>query len=352
MRAQVGQDVVAPAGAAGRALKAVHRGKSVRVELGATRVSHCADVLPLGLAAVPGIEPQVADEVLGDAFEVGGRRAEIDRALGAADACDRVRVLIGAVRIIVVADALPLGRAAVPGIEPQLAGGVLRGELQSEAALSKPILRKSLVANGKPISAGHEAMPAVTSCKAASVMLDTKPTHASDAHVAGVRGVLSSLSTSLSSSSSSSPPPPHPPHSTTFKYAPTHVLSGSGVRAVARPQSEAALRTIHMRWSPVKPISAGHEAMPVVMSCNASSVMLDMKPTHVSDAHVAGVRGVLSSSLSSSSSSSSSLPHEENSSPILEYAPSHVLGEAGVRTEVRSHSEAAWSTAPLRWKAE
>ena len=111
----------------GWTLTAAHHGDSVRVHQGAPGTIVGADVLPLGRAAVPGIEPQVADEVLGDAFEVGGHRTKVDRALGAAGACDRVRVLIGAIRIIVVADVLPLGRTAVPGIEPQLADGV-RGE--------------------------------------------------------------------------------------------------------------------------------------------------------------------------------------------------------------------------------
>eukprot|EP00964_Phaeocystis_antarctica_P061790 scaffold36955_cov69-Phaeocystis_antarctica.AAC.4 len=79
-------------------------------------------------------------------------------------------------------------------------------------------------------------MPVETSCKASSVMLDTKPTHASDAHVAGVRGVPS-----LSSSSSSLP---HEDISPILVIAPTHVLSETGVRAVVRPQPEAALRAI------------------------------------------------------------------------------------------------------------
>eukprot|EP00964_Phaeocystis_antarctica_P056463 scaffold33297_cov53-Phaeocystis_antarctica.AAC.2 len=107
-------------------------------------------------------------------------------------------------------------------------------------------------------------------------------------------------------------------------------------------------------------MSAGHEAMPVVMSWKNSSVMLVTMPTHASDAHVAVVRGLsltpssLSVALSSDSARLrprpwlSGSPHEDISSPILEVAPPHVLSENGVRAEVRPHSEAVLSTLILR----
>ena len=59
-------------------------------------------------------------------------------------------------------------------------------------------------------------------------------------------------------------------------------------------------------------------AMPADMSCTVASVMLAMKATHASDAHVSGLRGLLRmpSSLSS--------PHEDIS-PILEIASVHML---------------------------
>ena len=127
-----------------------------------------------------------------------------------------------------------------------------------------------------------------------------------------------------------------------------------------------------------------HKAKPVAMSCRASSVMLNMKPTHASDAHVAGVRGgpspppplppplpllqgaeptadqlwppalsywqqptaVHSDGPSPLFSQVSSpvwafLPHEEDISPILVAAPRHELSDSGVRAEVRPQSEAA-----------
>eukprot|EP00964_Phaeocystis_antarctica_P061791 scaffold36955_cov69-Phaeocystis_antarctica.AAC.5 len=67
-----------------------------------------------------------------------------------------------------------------------------------------------------------------------------KPTHASEAHVAAVRG----LSASSSSSSSSLP---HEDISPILIIAPTHVLSETGVRAEARPHSEAVLSTLILR---------------------------------------------------------------------------------------------------------
>eukprot|EP00964_Phaeocystis_antarctica_P148230 scaffold115015_cov65-Phaeocystis_antarctica.AAC.2 len=60
----------------GQTLTAVHRGKRVRVELGATWVSRGADVVPLGRAAVPSIEPQLADGVIGELGAVCGSLAE------------------------------------------------------------------------------------------------------------------------------------------------------------------------------------------------------------------------------------------------------------------------------------
>ena len=50
----------------GRTLTAAHHGDSVRVELGAERTIVGADVLPLGRAAVPGVEPQLANGVRGE----------------------------------------------------------------------------------------------------------------------------------------------------------------------------------------------------------------------------------------------------------------------------------------------
>eukprot|EP00964_Phaeocystis_antarctica_P016109 scaffold8918_cov59-Phaeocystis_antarctica.AAC.2 len=197
------------------------------------------------------------------------------------------------------------------------------------------------------------------SCKASSVMLDMKPAHAADAHVAGVRG--------------GPPPPPPPPPlplpqgaeptadrhmppalsywqqptavhsdglsplfsqvsspvwasspqediSPIFIIAPRHELSDRGVRAEVRPQSEAALRKT---YGPV------HEARPVDMSCKASSVTLAIKPAQASNAHVAAVRGFSASSPSSP---------QEDISPILVTAPMHVLSDSGVRAEVRPHA--------------
>eukprot|EP00964_Phaeocystis_antarctica_P004079 scaffold2193_cov74-Phaeocystis_antarctica.AAC.7 len=53
-------------------LTAAHRGNSGGVGRGACRVSRGADVLPLGRAAVPGIEPQLADGVIGESTVCGG----------------------------------------------------------------------------------------------------------------------------------------------------------------------------------------------------------------------------------------------------------------------------------------
>ena len=72
-----------------------------------------------------------------------------------------------------------------------------------------------------------------------------------------------------------------------------------------------------------------HEAKPVDMSSKASSVMLETKPAHASEAHVAVVRGVPPPLPS---------PHED-SSPNLAIAPMHVL------------SGGAGQEAPLLWQA-